>query len=802
MTTKWKIITGFVVMVIIVGTVVFIGYSGIGKSSAGFIEYRRLARLNVAFSDMESAANSANGNLQKFVNTHDPSYIIESKRDVARFIKLLDENENFARNEKTILFFKDTRAGIGSFESMIEAVQKSMTENSRQYNDVIIGSVKAVSAQLITMSSQALKTQNTSALAAFSPLWSDVSFYMSGISRSANTNTEADATIARDYLRNIQTSLEALEKTLPSELGQKDLTDLKGLIKTLSAATTNMERLSADLRNDLNVVSRFMNATMEKTAELNRDVDTQMVTYGATNLQANETTQNSMLMTGVVGLVVGMGIALIIVMGIIRVLRDVSGFASAVATGDFAYQINVKEKGEIGGMITAMRTIPEVLKQIISIANELANSVRKGHFDAKFDTKSLQGSFSDLGTAINTVGSAYASLIDAMPIPVLSCNTRNEIIFANKSGENLTNHNGGTRLGKDPLLMETGKEKYLGKRALEQKAAVSEEATIQPGGKRMEVAVTVIPSFDIAGTAVGYVEIVTDLTDIKDKQATMLNVARDASTISDRVAAASEELAAQVEQISRGAEMQRERVETTATAMNEMNATVLEVAKNASQASEQSEGTRGRARDGAELVNKVVTAINRVQEVGEKLHHNMQELGKQAESIGGVMNVISDIADQTNLLALNAAIEAARAGEAGRGFAVVADEVRKLAEKTMEATHEVGNNISAIQHSAKINIEEVDRAVTSVGEATELANSSGEALQQIVDLATANSSVVTSIATAAEEQSATSEEINSAIEQINRITGETTDGMVQSSEAVQELSRMAQELRRVMEGLR
>jgi methyl-accepting chemotaxis protein len=197
-------------------------------------------------------------------------------------------------------------------------------------------------------------------------------------------------------------------------------------------------------------------------------------------------------------------------------------------------------------------------------------------------------------------------------------------------------------------------------------------------------------------------------------------------------------------------------------------------------------------------VDKVVQAINEVNKVAATLQANMQDLGKQAESIGGVMNVISDIADQTNLLALNAAIEAARAGEAGRGFAVVADEVRKLAEKTMSATQEVGAIITAIQISARTNIAEVDTAARAITEATELANTSGRALNEIVSLAAANSAVVTSIATAAEEQSATSEEINRSIEEISRIVAETSDGMVQASSAVQELSRMAQELNRVM----
>jgi methyl-accepting chemotaxis protein len=180
----------------------------------------------------------------------------------------------------------------------------------------------------------------------------------------------------------------------------------------------------------------------------------------------------------------------------------------------------------------------------------------------------------------------------------------------------------------------------------------------------------------------------------------------------------------------------------------------------------------------------------------------MQELGARAEDIGKVMNVISDIADQTNLLALNAAIEAARAGEAGRGFAVVADEVRKLAEKTMNATREVGTSITAIQQSAKTSIHEMGEAVAAISGATELANSSGRALSEIVELATSNSEFVSSIATAAEEQSATSEEINSSIEEVNKIAGETAKGMEGASSSVQELSRMAQELNRITEDLK
>ncbi|MCC8194742.1 MAG: methyl-accepting chemotaxis protein [Deltaproteobacteria bacterium] len=510
-----------------------------------------------------------------------------------------------------------------------------------------------------------------------------------------------------------------------------------------------------------------------------------------------------MLLAGSGGLVLGIAIALVIVLGIVKVLKDLSGFADAVARGDFSYSLRVKEKGEIGDMITAMREIPVVFEKIITTVNSLANRIRLGHLRQRYDVSTLPGTFANLGSAVNTLSDSYSGLIDAMPIPVIACDGDFNLVYASSKASEVLGDNAMSLTCREQLNgPDCGTQNCLGKRAMSGRETLTAEFSIHPQGVRMDVSITAIPLFNERKEAAAFVEIITDLTEIKAKQETMLRVANEASAISDRVAAASEQLAAQVEQISQGAEVQRDRVESTASAMNQMNSTVLEVARNASQASEQSESTRSKAEEGADLVYKVVDAINKVQVVGGKLHDNMQELGHQAEGIGGVMNVISDIADQTNLLALNAAIEAARAGEAGRGFAVVADEVRKLAEKTMAATQEVGSNINAIQHSAKVNIDEVDNAVRSVGEATELAHSSGGALQEIVNLAATNSGIVASIATAAEEQSATSEEINTAVDEINRITQETSDGMVQSAEAVQDLSRMAQELRRVMEGLR
>ncbi|MBG0775282.1 MAG: HAMP domain-containing protein [Desulfovibrionaceae bacterium] len=272
--------------------------------------------------------------------------------------------------------------------------------------------------------------------------------------------------------------------------------------------------------------------------------------------------------------------------------------------------------------------------------------------------------------------------------------------------------------------------------------------------------------------------------------------------IVERVSAASEEISNQSEEIRQGSEVQSERIASTATAMEEMNATVLEVARNSSEAASVGEDAKEKAVRGADVVERSIEAMLATQRQAEELSKNMTLLGEQAQAIGSVMNVINDIADQTNLLALNAAIEAARAGEAGRGFAVVADEVRKLAEKTMAATKEVGDSIQAIQHAAQNNIKSMKASVEDMGKAVDLATESGEVLKEIVSSVENSASQIQSIATAAEEQSATSEEINRAIEEISRITMDTARGVAESAEALRELAQQAGALSGLIEELK
>lgn len=286
------------------------------------------------------------------------------------------------------------------------------------------------------------------------------------------------------------------------------------------------------------------------------------------------------------------------------------------------------------------------------------------------------------------------------------------------------------------------------------------------------------------------------------KREGMLQAASQLEGIVEGVTGASDELFRLVEEAAGGSQIQRERALESATAIEEMNATVLEVAKNAGEAAEHAASARKEAEDGSAVVTAAVDSITEVERHSGHLKQSLNELGTRAENIESVMTVITDIADQTNLLALNAAIEAARAGEAGRGFAVVADEVRKLAEKTMHATKEVDDAINAIQDASRENVKGMEQATVAVTRSTEYAKQSGDALRSIVDIVVANADQVSSIAAASEQQSAASEQISRGSEEVNRIATETAESMTHAKGAVDKLLSMTNELQELIQHLK
>lgn len=260
------------------------------------------------------------------------------------------------------------------------------------------------------------------------------------------------------------------------------------------------------------------------------------------------------------------------------------------------------------------------------------------------------------------------------------------------------------------------------------------------------------------------------------------------------VAAASTQIASNSEQISLSMTDQNSQVTQISAAVEEMSASVVEVARKSADASKNAELSGEAASEGGNIVEQTIEEMNLISEAVSASSKSVQDLGERGQQIGEIIGVINDIADQTNLLALNAAIEAARAGEHGRGFAVVADEVRKLADRTTQATDEISESIQAIQSETTSAVERMSQGTKKVEVGVARATDAGTSLTQIVGNAREVAGMIQSIAAATEEQSATSEEVARSIEQIASVSQQAKDGTDQAALAAQQLSEQAERL--------